>query len=337
MNQLSAIDRFGGSWLAIERREGLKSLKELKSIATVESTGASTRIEGSSLTNDEVRKLIFQNVKIEKFEERDQQEVLGYFNTLDLISESYQDIRISEGDLKNLHKLLMQFSDKDQWHKGNYKKNPNSVEATHADGKKTLVFNTTPPGFETDDAMRKLIQWYNDDSVAPPLIRAAIFVYDFLSIHPFQDGNGRSSRLISKLLLLKLDYPWIQYISFEHEIENRKIEYYNVLQQCQQKRPGEDVTPWVRFFLSGLQNIQTKLLQKLEAPKTANELSPREKMIYTFIENHDGCKSGEISERLGIPLPTVKKTLGEMVNAKIISRLGAGAGINYTTDKTNEI
>lgn len=157
INELSSIDRFGGSWVSIEKREGQQSLKQLKSIATVASVGASTRIEGSTMTDDEVKVLLFNTIKIELLEERDQQEVLGYFTVLDIISESYYDIEITENSLMNLHNILMKYSQKDQWHKGRYKQNSNSVEAKKVDGTKTTIFNTTVPGFPTEDAMRELI------------------------------------------------------------------------------------------------------------------------------------------------------------------------------------
>lgn len=178
---------------------------------------------------------------------------------MDIISESYQDIAISETSLKSLHNILMKLSEKDQWHRGNYKQHPNSVEATNPDGSKTTIFQTTPPGIETEDAMRALIDWYNADNATPTIIKSAIFVYDFLSIHPFQDGNGRLSRLLATLLLLKHGYSWIQYVSFEHEIENRKSEYYHILMNCQHQRPCENVTPWIMFFLSCPINIPSSI------------------------------------------------------------------------------
>ena len=329
LNDISAIDRFGGEWIAIEKREGQQTLKELKSIATVQSTGASTRIEGSKLSNDEV-KILIDNLTISKLEERDQQEVVGYFHVLDIITESYQDISITENNLKNLHNQLMKFSDKDQWHKGDYKQNSNSVEATNPDGSKTVIFNTTPPGIETENAMSALIEWYNNDHDTPPLLKSAAFVYEFLSIHPFQDGNGRLSRLLGTLLLLKNGYNWIQYVSFEHEIEQRKPEYYRVLMDCQQKRPGEEIHPWILFFASSLSNIQTKLLNKLEGQKRANKLSPKEKTVLAFIENNPGCQSSQIAEKLGISLPTVKRMLAELTNSKFVIQHGVGKGTNYT-------
>jgi len=333
MGFISGIDRFGGEWSGIERREGRQTLKQLKSIATVHSVGASTRIEGSKMTDDEVRAFIFNNVKIEKLVERDHQEVLGYFNVLDIISESYQDIDITESSIQNLHNLLMKYSDKDQYHKGKYKSTPNSVEATHPDGSKTIVFSTAAPGIETEGAMRVLIEWYKKDISTPPLIKSALFVYDFLSIHPFQDGNGRLSRLLATLLLLKNGYPWIQYVSFEHEIENRKATYYRVLMECQQQRPGEDVTNWLLYFLECLSNIQTNLKRKLDGQKSEHQISPRVKMIYNFIDAHPGSKSGEIAKKLNIPLPTIKKILAEMLNSRLISKYGNGPGTNYTTEK----
>lgn len=337
INELSGIDRFGGSWNLIEKREGRQTLKQLKSIATVASVGASTRIEGSKMTNEEVKALIFDNIKIEKLVERDQQEVIGYFNTLDIISESYRDIEITESSLMNLHNILMKYSEKDQWHKGKYKQHPNSVEATKPEGTKTIIFDTAAPGFPTEDAMRSLIEWYNADRTTPPIIKSAVFVYDFLSIHPFQDGNGRLSRLLATLLLLKNGYSWIQYISFEHEIENRKIEYYQVLMDCQQQRPGENIYPWIIFFLDCLGNIQNKLMKKLDVQKSENQMSPREKMIFSFIENHPGSKSGEIAEKLQLPLPTVKRILSDMVEARFLMKYGSSIGTNYTTEKLTQI
>lgn len=328
INKLSLIDRFGGTWAAIERREG-QTLKQLKSIATVRSIGASTRIEGSKMTDDEVEALI-KNLQIFKLEERDQQEVAGYFESLDLISESYRDIEISEGNLKNLHNLLMKYSEKDAWHKGRYKQVSNEVEASNPDGSKHTIFQTTGPGLATEEAMRNLVEWYKTDHEPHALVRAATFVYDFLSIHPFQDGNGRLSRLLATLLLLRQGYSWIEYVSFEHEIENRKSEYYRVLMNCQRHRPGEDIHDWVLFFLDCLANIQGQLMQKLETKNFASSMSVREKKIYQFIENHPGAKSGEVAEKLGMPLPTIKRILSGMANTNLLQKHGAGAGTHYS-------
>lgn len=327
VNQLSKIDRFEGSWLAIERREK-NNLKDLRYIATVKSIGASTRIEGSKIT-DEAVEVLLKNLDVKKITERDEQEVIGYYEALDIITESYNYINITENDIKNLHNILLKYSKKDSWHKGDYKKHSNLVEATNLDGTKYIIFRTTEPGVETEDAMRNLIYWYNSNSDIHPIIRIAMFNYELLSIHPFQDGNGRLSRLLATLLLLKSNYTWIQYVSFEHEIENRKDEYYKVLMECQRNRPGENVTIWATFFLSCLNNIQVVLANKLQRKSENENMNSREKKIYRYIENHSGSKSAEISNALDIPLSTVKRILQVMVSDKLIQREGVGVSTTY--------
>jgi Fic family protein len=325
---ISQIDRFDASWASIEKKEG-QSLKQLKSIATVRSVGASTRIEGSKMSDEEVT-ILLQELDITKLEDRDSQEVVGYFNAFDIISESFFDIDISENSIKNLHNILMKHSKKDEWHKGKYKQHSNAVEANFPDGTKQIVFQTTEAGFPTEDAMRSLINWYNSDSITHPLVKCSIFTYEFLSIHPFQDGNGRLSRLISSLLLLKNGYNWIQYVSFEHEIENRKPEYYRVLRSCQSQRPNENVSDWSNFFFDALKKIQEQLILKLKHTGIEMQLSPREKSILTFIENNVGCKSGEIAKKLGIPSPTIKRILPELIEKNLIQKHGIGPSTNYS-------
>ncbi len=327
INLISQIDRFDAQWTSIEKREG-QSLKQLKSIATVRSVGASTRIEGAKLSDKEVE-ILLNNIEITKLEDRDSQEVVGYFNVMDLISEFYQGMAVSENELKNLHNILMKHSDKDAWHRGNYKKFSNIVEATMPDGTKQMIFQTTPEGFPTQDAMQNLIEWYNTDSETHPLVKSALFAYEFVSIHPFQDGNGRLSRLISTLLLLKNGYKWIQYVSFEHEIESRKTEYYGVLRNCQAQRPNENITEWIHFFFDALLNIQQQLLRKLEYQGLKSQLSPRENTILLFIEENPGCKSGEIAKKLDIPNPSVKKILSDLVTKNLVQKYGVGPGTNY--------
>ncbi len=327
INQLSPLDRFDASWTSVEVKEG-QSLKQLKSIATVESIGASTRIEGSKMSDEEVGVLL-ADLSIDKLAERDAQEVVGYFDVFEIISESYEDIEVTQNEIKGLHNKMLKYCEKDHWHKGDYKQHSNNVEATMPDGTKQIIFETTPPGYETDNAMRRLVEWYKNDKETHPIIKSAIFSYEFVSIHPFQDGNGRLSRLIAVLLLLKNGYKWIQYVSLEHEIENRKAEYYRVLRSCQAQRPNENITIWISFFLDVLRNIQLKLVLKLRQSGIEAELSPREKSILTVIANNPGCKSGAISTKLSIPSPTVKRILKSLVDKGLIQKYGNGPGTNY--------
>lgn len=328
INLISQIDRFDANWTAIERKEG-QSLKELKSIATVRSVGASNRIEGNKMSDDEVEVLL-QKIDISKLSDRDSQEVVGYFEVLDLISESYENIHISESLIKSLHNNLMKYSAKDQWHKGNFKQHSNAVEASFPDGTRQIIFQTTEPGFATEDAIRALLNWYNSETEVHPLVKVASFVYDLLSIHPFQDGNGRISRLISTLLLLKNGYKWIEYVSFEHEIENKKNEYYQILRSCQAQRPNEDITLWIQFFLGCLSNIQSQLMIKLLKSGSESQLSPKEKSILVIIQNRPNIQSGEISKKLAIPSPTVKRILSELMNKELIDKQGRGRNVSYT-------
>lgn len=328
INLISEIDRFDANWTAIERKEG-QSLKELKSIATVRSVGASNRIEGNKMSDEEVDVLL-QKLDITKLTDRDSQEVVGYFEVLDLISDSYETINLTENHIKSLHNHLMKYSDKDKWHKGNYKAHSNAVEASFPDGTRQIIFQTTEVGFATEDAIRLLLDWYNSEKEVHPLIKIAAFVYDFLSVHPFQDGNGRMSRLISSFLLLKNGYKWIEYVSFEHEIENRKNEYYQALRSCQAQRPNENITIWMLFFLGCLSNIQKQLIEKLNKIGLETQLSPKEKSIFTIIQNRPNIQSGEISQKLAIPLPTVKRILSDLINKGIIEKQGGGRNVSYT-------
>jgi Fic family protein len=328
INLISEIDRFDANWTAIERREG-QILKELKSIATVRSVGASNRIEGNRMSDEEVDVLL-QKIDVTNLTDRDSQEVVGYFEVLDLISESYSTISVTESHIKSLHNSLMKYSAKDEWHKGNYKLHNNAVEASFPDSRRQIIFQTTEAGFATEDAIRALLNWYNSETEVHTLIKVASFVYEFLSVHPFQDGNGRLSRLISTLLLLQNGYKWIQYVSFEHEIENRKNEYYQALRSCQAQRPNEDVTVWIQFFLNCLSNIQLQLLTKLQKSGMETQLSPKEKSIYSIIQNRPNIQSGEIAEKLGIPAPTVKRILSVLLNKGLIEKQGSGRNVSYT-------
>lgn len=325
---ISEIDRFDANWTAIERKEG-QSLKELKTIATVRSVGASNRIEGNRLSDEEVDVLL-RETDITKLTDRDAQEVVGYFEVVDLISQSYENIAVTESHIKSLHNGLMKYSDKDQWHKGNYKKHSNVVEASFPDGTRQVIFQTTEAGFATEDAMRQLVTWYASEAEVPTLIKVASFVYELLSIHPFQDGNGRLSRLISTLLLLQNGYKWIEYVSFEHEVENRKHEYYQALRSCQAQRPNEDITEWVQFFLSCLSNIQTQLMRKLSKHGSETQLSPKEKSIYTLVQSRPNIQSGEIAQRLEIPIPTVKRLVAGLMKKGMLEKQGNGRNVSYT-------
>ncbi|MCD8528826.1 MAG: Fic family protein, partial [Chitinophagales bacterium] len=232
------IDVFKGKWNISEKQEN-NYLKELRKIATIESIGSSTRIEGSTMTDQEVKDLL-NDVKITKLQNRDEQEVFGYYEVLELIYESYDNIQLSENYIKQLHQLLLKHSTKDERHRGAYKYLSNKVVATYPNGKQKTIFATTEPAL-VDAEMRELIEWTDlqlKQEAIHPLIIIGSFIYDFLSIHPFQDGNGRLSRLLTTLCLLQNDYSFIQYISFENHIEQNKKEYYEAINEWSKKTEG---------------------------------------------------------------------------------------------------
>lgn len=330
---ISTIDEFKGKWATVELQSN-RYLKELKKIATVESIGSSTRIEGVMMTDDEIKDLL-KNIKISKLKSRDEQEVFGYYEALEIIFDNYSDIDISENSIKNMHNVLLKYSSKDKHHKGNYKTLSNKVVANYPDGNQRVIFNTTEPHL-TASEMYNLVSWTNEQTQKQdihPLLTISTFVYEFLSIHPFQDGNGRLSRLLTTLLLLKSDYLFIQYISFENIIEKRKKEYYEALMSGQKNRntDNEIISDWTVFFLQCL----TELIQKLDVKyKTyqskGSYLNERQKNLKTFITKTQPVKLNDIALHFTeISINTLKKDLLYLKQENIIEAIGKNKGTVY--------
>jgi Fic family protein len=187
--------------------------------------------------------------------------------------------------------------------------------------------------------MEELLCWTNArlaNNMVHPLIVVSAFVYEFLSIHPFQDGNGRLSRLLTNLLMIKLGYSFIRYISFEHVIEERKKEYYQNLMECQRHRycPEENISRWILFFLDAVEDTIFKLQTKLIAAQTLSvnrNLSRNQLQILDLIQASQGLKFVEIHKKLsGIPAQTIKSALARLVDQNLIHRNGRGRGTWYT-------
>jgi Fic family protein len=315
---ISEIDRFHGRWELTQKLEG-RELQELRSVATIQSVGSSTRIEGSRLSDKEVERLLHK-VRITKFESRDQQEVQGYYDALELVLENHADFPMRESTVLQLHGLLLRHSRKDERHRGSYKGLPNSVNATYPDGSKRTIFQTTPPHLVRKE-MEVLLEWTNrkmEEREIHPLLITSLFVYEFLSIHPFQDGNGRLSRLLTTLLLLKAGYGFIQYISFEHQIEARKAIYYRALMNCQGKRkPGrmEDISEWVLFFLGSLKELAAKLERKYrDHSRTDGYLNGRQRSIVELLQPGTPMKLSDLRAAMPeVNVNTLKKDLQRLV------------------------
>lgn len=334
---LSVVDTFKGTWKVLEQTKG-SYLKELRKIATIESIGSSTRIEGASLTDEEIEKLL-KSVKISKLEKRDEQEVVGYYEALEIILEHYEEIPLTEGYLHQLHGMLLKHSDKDQTHKGRYKNLSNQVVAHYPDGSTRTIFRTTEPHL-TGSEMEALITWTNDrfkEQDLHPLLIVATFVYEFLSIHPYQDGNGRLSRLLTTLLLMKLDYQFVQYVSFEHVIESKKEAYYRALMAGQKNRykKTERIDQWIQFFLEGLIELTKRLETKYATySKLKVGLNARQQKIITYISEKETAQVREIEASLtDYSRNTIKKDLAYLVREGLLLKTGAGRGVRYHLSK----
>lgn len=323
---ITYIDSFE---ISVDEAEKLEKedLIQLRSIATVESIGSSTRIEGATMTDAQINTLI-NNMTITSLETRDEQEVVGYYDALDIILESYDNMELSENIIKQLHGILLKHSHKDQNHKGGYKSLSNSVVANYPDGRQKVVFNTTAPHL-TPNEMYELVEWTKNAFATKelhPLMITAVFVYEFLSIHPFQDGNGRLSRLLTTLLLLKSKYRFINYISFENHIELHKETYYAALMNGQKNRntPAENIEEWMMFFFGSLRSLTDKLHVKMQAIRSkAVYLTDRHKKIIAFVTKNKAVKFADIRKSLkSLKEASLKKDLSYLVTKNQIVKTG---------------
>jgi Fic family protein len=286
------------------------------------------------MTDKEVSDLL-KNIKVTKFKSRDEEEVAGYYEALQIIIDHYEEIPLSESQIKNLHNMLLKFSGKDQHHRGDYKKLTNKVVANYPGGQQKVIFQTTEPHL-TAPEMQYLIDWTRDqfeNGPLHPLLTISVFVYEFLSIHPFQDGNGRMARLLTNLLLLRAGYLFIQYISFEHLIEEQKKEYYETLMQGQKNRgtTEENMSQWISFFLECLQTLTERLEQKYNNFKSkANYLNDRQKRIVDFVKENQPVKLNDIRMAFAdISINTIKKDLQYLKTEGRIETAGERRGMVY--------
>ena len=267
LNMIATIDEFKGEWKALKNMQP-DILMHLKKVATIESIGSSNRIEGNKLSDKEIENLL-SNLKTYSFKNRDEEEVAGYAELSNLIFDDYEIIPFNENYIKQMHSILLKYSSKDERHRGEYKSLPNSVSAYDENGNEIgVIFETATP-FDTPRLMEELIIWTSDtlkNKTIHPIITISIFILHFLAIHPFQDGNGRMSRILTNLLLLKSGYNYVAYSSLEAVIEDNKSSYYLSLRQTQatlkDENPNYDY--WISFFIKSLEKQKVRLEYKIE-------------------------------------------------------------------------
>ena len=330
---ISEIDEFKGAWRALGSLEPDR-LSALRRVATIESIGSSTRIEGSTLTDREVEKLL-ANLTFESFATRDEQEVAGYAAVMETIFHAWEEIPVTENHIRQLHRDLLAYSGKDEYHRGSYKTVSNSVAAFAADGKQIgIVFETATP-FETPRLMGELIAWLNEARELGrlhPLLIIGVFVVVFLEIHPFQDGNGRLSRVLTTLLLLQAGYAYVPYSSLESVIEQNKEAYYLALRQTQGtiRTEAPNWHPWLSFLLRVLQQQKRRLAAKVEQEKivlaTLPELSVN---ILDYARDHGRVTMNDMAHKTGASRNTLKEHFRSLVEKKLIIQHGAGKATWY--------
>ena len=330
---IARIDEFKGAWRALGTLAPDRLLA-LRKVATIESIGSSTRIEGSKLSDKDVEKLL-SNLELKSFDTRDEQEVAGYAELMNLVFSSWKDIPLDENHIKQLHQILLRFSQKDERHRGQYKTHSNSVAAFDEYGTQVgIVFETATP-FDTPRLMKELVAWVNEErhkAYLHPLLITSIFAVVFLEIHPFQDGNGRLSRVLTSLLLLQAGYVYVPYSSIESIIELNKEAYYLALRQTQGaiRSDAPNWQPWTLFFLQSLAEQVRRLEKKVTREKlllsTLPELSLQ---IVEFAREHGRVTMSAVMKLTGASRNTLKQHLKNLVESKQLNQRGSGRGVWY--------
>ncbi|MFH1145701.1 MAG: Fic family protein [bacterium] len=310
-----------------------QALGRLKRWTLITSSGASTRIEGAKMTDEEVEAFI-RGLKTQKLSNRDKQEVKGYYELLENTFSAWQHIPFSESTIKHFHNELLKYTAKDERHRGEYKKSENKVEMFDASGKSLGVIFDTTPAYLTPKQMQELVVWTKEEltlKTIHPLLIIGNFLVEFLAIHPFQDGNGRLSRILTNLLMLKAGYAYIPYLSHEKLIEDNKTDYYVALRRSQKNlKDGEsDISDWLEFFLNICLEQGKMAIDLLSKENIEKLLSPKQLAVWQYLEKTGEATPLEITKTARVPRPTVSQALEVLLRLKKIERIGQGRATRY--------
>lgn len=330
---IAKIDELKGQWLGGARLSP-QVLGRLKRSVLVTSTGASTRIEGAQLSDEDVEK-VMRGLDIKRFAERDAQEVKGYYELLTNVFDSWQSATLSENTIKHWHKELLKYVEQDKAHRGDYKKHENKVEMIDEATAKTVavLFDTTSP-YLTPKATQELVDWTTTalhNKRYHPLLVISNFMVEFLKIHPFSDGNGRLSRVLTNLLLLQAGYEYMPYVSHEKLVEDNKADYYIALRRSQQTigTDQEDISPWLNFFLSVVLQQSRLAVDLLSGEAIDKLLTAKQLAVLEHLTQVTEASPGEIAKAANIAQPTVRQALDKLLKLKKIERLGQGRSTRY--------
>lgn len=342
-SKITQIDELKGQWIAGARLSP-QVLSRLKRSVLITSTGASTRIEGARLSDEDVEKLM-RGIDIQKFTDRDKQEAKGYFELLKNVFDSWKSLKFSESVIKHFHKELLKYVKKDETHRGDYKKGENKVHMIDAVGKSVGVLFDTTPAYLTPKEMQELVEWTQEalaEKKYHPLLIIGNFLVEFLQIHPFQDGNGRLSRVLTNLLLLKEGYLYMPYVSHEKFIEDNKPDYYLALRRSQKTfsakggsdsggktTENEDIIPWMDFFFTIFLKQSKMAVDLLSKESIEKFLSVKQLVVWEYLQKVDETTTGEIVKKTKVARPTVKQALDKLLRLKKIERIGLGRSARY--------
>ncbi len=329
---INQVDLLKGQWIG-----GVKlnpqALGRLKRWVLITSSGASTRIEGAKMSDEDVENFI-RGLRAQKFSDRDKQEVKGYYELLENTFNSWQHIPFTESSIKHFHKELLKYSVKDARHRGEYKKGENKVEMFDASGKSIGVIFDTTPAYLTPKQTQELVDWTKlalAEKIIHPLLIIGNFLVEFLAIHPFQDGNGRLSRLLTNLLMLKTGYAYAAYVSHEKIIEENKAKYYVALRRGQKNLKAEqaDISAWLEFFLNVCLEQGKMAVDLLSKENIEKLLSEKQLLVWQHLEQSGEASPLAIAKATKVARPTVSQALGVLLRLKKIERIGQGRATRY--------
>ena len=303
-------------------------LTALLEVAKIQSTGASNRIEGIYTTDERLNALVQENVKPRN---RNEEDISGYRDVLATIHESYKYIAPRPNNILQLHRDLYSFSSSAVG--GMYKNSDNIIAEKHADGTETVRFRPVP-AFQTADAILNLCTRFNDAIEAgtyDPLLLMPVFILDFLCIHPFNDGNGRMSRLLTLLLLYRAGFIVGKYISIEMLIEKSKDSYYEALQASSQNwhENGNDYLPFLKYMLGVVVKAYNEFEDRVEHLRH-RKMSKADR-IKDLIEKTPGKISKKYIAQAcpDISVTTIERTLAELIASGFIEKVGVGRSTAY--------
>lgn len=329
---IAEVDEFKGRWQALGA-VAPDRLSSLRRIATIESVGSSTRIEGATLTNAEVDRLL-AGLDVRSFRSRGEQEVAGYAEVMELVFEAWRELPLTENHLKQLHGVLLKHAERDERHRGHYKTQPNRVEAFDADGRSLgVVFQTASP-FDTPRLMAELVAWTTEalaTGASHALLVIGAFVVRFLAVHPFQDGNGRLARVLTTLLLLRAGYSYVPFSSLERVVEENKDEYYRTLRRAQATLDGDEsqLGDWLGFFLRCLAEQKRALERKVAREQVLAPSSPLDEQLLELVREHGRLTLAGATTLTGANRNTLKLHLRQLVEARRLRLRGRGRASWY--------